>query len=158
MRARVTASISEAQTETCTQALAAVRGLLDPTDERYEAQQGLAAAGALTALATLIGDANDAVGADAAATTQQLLRHSSVVTTRCSPSAGRNGLDRLPVQPDASGQTPAWQPHPRACTAVLLIFTEDRSIGSLAHCAAGLNSAGVATVRALRLADGPQPG
>ena len=65
-----------------TQALAAVRGLLDPTDERYEAQQGLAAAGALAALAALVGDANDTVSADAAATTEQLLRHSSVVTTR----------------------------------------------------------------------------
>ncbi len=78
---------------TCAQALAAVRGLLDPTDERYEAQQGLAAAGALTALATLIGDANDAVGADAAQTTEQLLRHSSVVTTRCHRLPGLDGLD-----------------------------------------------------------------
>ena len=65
------------------QALAAVRALLDPTDERYEAQQGLAAAGALTALATLIRDASESVSADAAQTTEQLLRHSSVVTTRC---------------------------------------------------------------------------
>ena len=36
------------------QALLAVRGLLDPADERYEAQRELSAAGVLAALETLV--------------------------------------------------------------------------------------------------------
>ena len=80
------------------QALAAVRGLLDPTDERYEAQQGLAAAGALAALASLIGDASEAVSADAAHTTEQLLRHSSVVTARCGSAPQSNSNSRCCIQ------------------------------------------------------------
>ena len=79
-------SLSMLQTsDAAAQALAAVRALLDPTDERYEAQQGLAAAGALAALAILIRDGNQSVSAEAAQTTEQLLRHSTVVTTRCAP-------------------------------------------------------------------------